>query len=127
MGFFADVLVSSEPSSLYIQELESTLFCIAPAGWELWSVRFFEAIIHGCIPVLIGQHIRLPFESFIDYRRISVKVQSHPLTFFLAPFFGRLGRTRSAVSLGFLKCADSSSAVVLADSPPGLRSTAAAA
>ncbi len=42
---------------------------------ELWTVRFFEAVVQGCIPVLIGPGIRLPFESQIDYRSISVKVR----------------------------------------------------
>ena len=30
------------------------MFCLIPPGWELWSVRFFEAVAAGCLPILVG-------------------------------------------------------------------------
>jgi hypothetical protein len=37
-----------------VQELQTHIFCLIPPGWELWSVRFFEAVAAGCLPILVG-------------------------------------------------------------------------
>ena len=65
--------------------------CIAPAGWELWSVRFFEAILLGCIPVIVTDDIQLPFQGQIDYSAFTIKVAQAqlprlPEVFFLSFF-----------------------------------------
>ncbi|EKX50224.1 hypothetical protein GUITHDRAFT_104038 [Guillardia theta CCMP2712] len=62
-------------SSSYHDELLRSVFCLAPAGWELWSVRFFEAILLGCIPVLLTDDVQLPFQQRLDYSRFTVKVE----------------------------------------------------
>jgi len=36
--------------------------------------RFFEAVLLGCIPVIISDNLVLPFESTLDYASFSVKV-----------------------------------------------------
>ena len=51
-------------TSLFLQWASTrSEMCLAPAGWELWSVRFFEAILLGCIPVLVTDDIQLPFQG----------------------------------------------------------------
>lgn len=40
-----------------------------PVLWEVMSV--------GCIPVIIADHQRLPFDEFIDWRRISIQIYEH--------------------------------------------------
>ena len=62
--------------------------CIAPAGWELWSVRFFEAILLGCIPVLVTDDIQLPFQGQIDYSAFTIKVAQAQLPRLSEVFFG---------------------------------------
>ena len=66
-------------NSLYISYLERSVFCLAPAGFAPWTKRFFESIIHGCIPVVIADTLVLPFESQLDYNRLVVRVSQDEL------------------------------------------------
>jgi hypothetical protein len=61
-------------SEHYIEEMESSIFCLAPLGYALWNFRLFESVILGCIPVIIADNIELPFERQLDYRTFSIKV-----------------------------------------------------
>jgi hypothetical protein len=63
-------------SSGYVAELANATFCIAPPGFALWSPRLSEAVIAGCIPVVIGDGIELPFEELIDYASFVVHARS---------------------------------------------------
>jgi len=67
------ISAKSDPQAYHSELLRSTM-CIAPAGWELWSVRFFESMLLGCIPVIVTDDIQLPFQSQIDYSAFTVKV-----------------------------------------------------
>lgn len=58
----------------YIQEMKNSVFCLAPLGYALWNFRLYEAVMLGCIPVIIADNIELPFESVIDYRSFTVKI-----------------------------------------------------
>ena len=58
-------------------ELRRALFCLAPSGWALWTVRFFEAASLGCIPVTFlpqPSPLRMPFADELDYAQFSVNV-----------------------------------------------------
>lgn len=70
----SEVMVFEGPSDSYIQEVKGSTFCLCPRGYAPWSRRFFDAILLGCIPVIIADSIELPFEEFIDYRQFTVKV-----------------------------------------------------
>jgi len=74
--YFNDELFSLHQGSSenYIQEMESSVFCLAPLGYALWNFRLFESVMLGCIPVIIADNIELPYERQIDYRTFSVKV-----------------------------------------------------
>ena len=58
-------------------EMRSALFCLAPSGWAQWTVRFFEAVQLGCLPVTFlsaPQDLRMPFADEINYAAFSVNV-----------------------------------------------------
>jgi hypothetical protein len=38
-------------------------FCLNPLGWSPWTLRFYQAVMTRCIPVLIADDIEFPFES----------------------------------------------------------------
>ncbi|CAK9000208.1 unnamed protein product [Durusdinium trenchii] len=48
-------------------------FCFVPRGKSGWSLRFFEVIFAGCIPVMISDKWELPFEDFLDVTRFVIK------------------------------------------------------
>ena len=34
--------------------MKTSEFCLLPRGWGLWTLRFFEAALAGCLPVLLS-------------------------------------------------------------------------
>ncbi|XP_039129582.1 probable arabinosyltransferase ARAD1 [Dioscorea cayenensis subsp. rotundata] len=54
----------------------SSIFCLSPAGDTPSSARLFDAIVSGCIPVIVSDELELPFEGILDYRKIALFVSS---------------------------------------------------
>ncbi|KAK9072626.1 hypothetical protein SSX86_009061 [Deinandra increscens subsp. villosa] len=59
----------------YQSEIVRSVFCLCPLGWAPWSPRLVESVALGCIPVIIADGIRLPFESTVPWSKISLTVQ----------------------------------------------------
>ncbi|XP_030501982.2 probable arabinosyltransferase ARAD1 [Cannabis sativa] len=56
--------------------MRKSIFCLSPAGDTPSSARLFDAIVSGCIPVIVSDELELPFEGILDYRKIAVFVSS---------------------------------------------------
>ncbi|KAF2599428.1 hypothetical protein F2Q68_00007416 [Brassica cretica] len=56
--------------------MRSSLFCLCPAGDTPSSARLFDAIVSGCIPVIVSDELELPFEGILDYKKVAVIVSS---------------------------------------------------
>ncbi|CAA6659916.1 unnamed protein product [Spirodela intermedia] len=52
--------------------MRTSKFCLHPAGDTPSSCRLFDAIISHCVPVVVSDHIELPFEDELDYLEFSV-------------------------------------------------------
>ena len=63
----------------YIDLLEDTKFPLCPRGKGLNSIRFFEALRLGRIPVLAADETKLPLEWMIDYDEFVVRVPEKEL------------------------------------------------
>ncbi|CAM8891250.1 unnamed protein product [Rhodiola kirilowii] len=57
--------------------MQKSVFCLSPAGDTPSSARLFDAIVSGCIPVIVSDELELPFEGIIDYRKIALFVSSN--------------------------------------------------
>lgn len=57
-----------------IKGMRGSEFCLHPAGDTPTSCRLFDAIQSLCIPVIVSDHIELPYEGMIDYSDFSVFV-----------------------------------------------------
>lgn len=66
--------MTDQKSSSYGLELASTTFCGVLPGWG-WSGRMEDAVLHGCIPVILQDGIHTPWESVLDARSYSVRVR----------------------------------------------------
>lgn len=58
----------------WTEALQTSKFILCPRGCGLNSIRFFEALSFGRIPVLIADDAKLPLEDIIDYDDFVVKV-----------------------------------------------------
>ncbi len=70
-----DFRITGTRSDTYIQDMMSSVFCLCPEGWHAWNPRPYQAIILGCIPVLISEEIELAFEDVIDYSKFMLRVR----------------------------------------------------
>nr|XP_043624783.1 probable arabinosyltransferase ARAD1 [Erigeron canadensis] len=52
--------------------MRSSKFCLHPAGDTPSSNRLFDAIVSHCVPVIVSDHIELPFESELDHSEFSI-------------------------------------------------------
>ena len=59
----------------YINDMMSSRFCLCPEGWHAWNPRPYQAIILGCIPVLLSEEIELAFEDAVDYSKFIIRVK----------------------------------------------------
>ncbi|VFR00287.1 unnamed protein product [Cuscuta campestris] len=57
----------------YFQHLRNAKFCLAPRGESSWTLRFYESFFVECVPVILSDHIEMPFQNVIDYTTISIK------------------------------------------------------
>jgi len=53
--------------------LKNSTFCAIPRGDSAGTKRFFASVMAGCIPVIISDHLALPFAHWIDYDKATVK------------------------------------------------------
>jgi hypothetical protein len=56
--------------------MRKSLFCLNPAGDTPSSARLFDAIVSGCIPVIVSDELELPFEGILDYRKVKLTLCS---------------------------------------------------
>jgi hypothetical protein len=64
----------------WIEALNDSVFILAPRGNGLTSIRFFEAMAFGRIPILIADDAKLPLMNKIDYDRFSIRVKERYIT-----------------------------------------------
>lgn len=60
--------------SNYLELLEDTQFVICPRGKGLTSIRFFETLRMGRIPILISDDIQLPLDWMVDWSDFIIRV-----------------------------------------------------
>ncbi|GFR42337.1 hypothetical protein Agub_g3245, partial [Astrephomene gubernaculifera] len=57
----------------YEDLLARAKFCLAPYGHG-WGIRLTHALMHACVPVIIQDKVRQPFEDLLHYPDFSVRV-----------------------------------------------------
>ncbi|CAE8731420.1 unnamed protein product [Polarella glacialis] len=69
----ADSMRELLPAQAMARLMGDARFCLIPRGRAAWSVRFFEALWAGCVPVLLSDHYEIPFEALFDVSEFVIK------------------------------------------------------
>ncbi|KXZ45845.1 hypothetical protein GPECTOR_50g639 [Gonium pectorale] len=57
----------------YEDLMTKSKFCLAPYGHG-WGIRLTHAIMHACVPVIIQDRVRQPYEDLLHYPDFSIRV-----------------------------------------------------
>ena len=69
------IIFSTEmvPLPQYLKEMSLSDFCLVPMGSTSWTLGLYDALFLGCVPVILSDHIALPFEERIDWSKLAIK------------------------------------------------------
>mmetsp|Transcript_31797 Transcript_31797/g.57779 ORF Transcript_31797/g.57779 Transcript_31797/m.57779 type:complete len:200 (+) Transcript_31797:4396-4995(+) len=62
----------------YSHQLARSKFCAVMPG-DGFSARFEDAVLHGCIPVIIQDHVHVSFESILDIDSFAIRIPQSAL------------------------------------------------
>ncbi|GLI62946.1 hypothetical protein VaNZ11_005800 [Volvox africanus] len=58
----------------YSEQLARSKFCLVAPG-DGWSARAEDAILHGCVPLVIMDEVHAVFESILDWESFSIRIR----------------------------------------------------
>ena len=68
------VIITPNKSTSYSASLASSTFCGVLPGWG-WSGRFEDAVLQGCLPVILQDGIYAPWEGTLDLPSFALRVR----------------------------------------------------
>ena len=61
------------PHDEYLQQMLRAKFCFAPRGDTASAKRLYESIAAGCIPIIISDKLKLPYQRQMDWSLMSLR------------------------------------------------------
>lgn len=58
----------------YVLEMGHARFCLCPGGWAPWSPRWIQALLMGCVPVILADELRIPSASSLNVEDCMLRV-----------------------------------------------------
>ena len=89
----------------YVRRLKDSIFCLIPPGDTSASLRLVEAMVHGCVPVLLGPPFHTIFLADLwDWSNLAVPMYVHNQTWVASRDGGRPVYPRSSfLANGFIE------------------------
>ncbi|GFR40151.1 hypothetical protein Agub_g707, partial [Astrephomene gubernaculifera] len=72
-----DIVIMGPPPNTFT-ELMKSKFCLAPMGGG-WGIRLSKAMLLGCVPVIVQDHIYQPFWDVVPFEDFSLRISRHDL------------------------------------------------
>eukprot|EP00798_Chlamydomonas_sp_ICE-L_P007380 gene7380-504_t len=74
---YPNILIGAKTSTQsgdYSSHLSRSIFCLAAPG-DGYAMRVEDAVLHGCLPVIVMDDVHAVLESVIDYSQFSVRIK----------------------------------------------------
>lgn len=71
-SFFSSNKFRTLDKALTPVAITSGYFALCPTGYQPWSVRLYDAIMHDVVPVILANGIIEPFEKFLSWESFTV-------------------------------------------------------
>lgn len=55
-----------------LKYLSQSKFCLIPRGKDVWSSDLMDAVMSGCIPVILSDHYHLPLQGIVNWSEFSI-------------------------------------------------------
>lgn len=68
----SNVVFMNQHIDEYFSQLLAYRYCFLIPGWSSWSHRLTDIIMSGCIPVIVFDRSRLPFEDITYWHKFSI-------------------------------------------------------
>ncbi|KAG2501891.1 hypothetical protein HYH03_000389 [Edaphochlamys debaryana] len=69
---------SGQVGGSYSEQLARSKFCLVAPG-DGWSTRAEDAIVHGCVPLIVMDEVHGVYESILDYASFSIRIRESAL------------------------------------------------
>lgn len=69
-----DMKISGPIQKNYAWYMQNSKYCICPKGYEVNSPRVVEAILYGCVPVIVSDNFVPPFFDILNWETFAVFV-----------------------------------------------------
>jgi len=66
--------ISNRDVEIFRELVDNSIFGLCPRGYGPTSFRLYETIQMGCIPIFISDEFWLPFEEYIDWKKLSLLI-----------------------------------------------------
>lgn len=74
-----DLLAAKKSKAEFIQNMLESDYILCPRGMGNYSIRLYETLCAGRIPILINTNITLPFEDEIDWKNHCIWVEENEI------------------------------------------------
>ncbi|PSC75138.1 exostosin-like glycosyltransferase [Micractinium conductrix] len=71
-------LVKGGVGGEYEDMLRTSRFCFTPYGWG-YGMRLTSAMMAGCVPIIVQEHVAQPFEDVLPYEAFSIRLSNSDL------------------------------------------------
>lgn len=87
----------------YGVHMASSVFCLVLAG-DGWSARMEDAVLHGCIPVIIMDHVHVTYDTILEPSKYTVRIAQRDVNRTLEILKASHVRFMAAVRVGRHTC-----------------------